>query len=80
MTAVAFVALALFDVVVCVVEIPKMLKQKQIRELVTFSVLLLFGTAIAVMKGLNMKIPNPSDFMAWVYSPVSDLMKSLVKP
>jgi hypothetical protein len=80
MTIVALIALVVFDIVVCVIEIPKMLKGKLIRELITFSILLLYGTAIGVMKSLDMKVPNPSDFLAWVYSPVSDLMKSLVKP
>jgi hypothetical protein len=80
MAAVAIIALVIFDVIVCVIEIPKMLKQKLIKELVTFSVLLLLGTAVGVMKSLDIKVPNPSDFLAWVYSPVSDIMKSLAKP
>jgi hypothetical protein len=80
MAAAAFIALLLFDVVVCIVEIPKMLKQKLIRELAAFSVLLLFGTAVGVLKVFDVKVPNPSDLIAWVYSPVSDIMKSLFKP
>jgi hypothetical protein len=80
MIAVAIIALILFDIVVCAIEIPKMLKQKLVKELIAFVILLLLGTAIGVMKGLGVKVPNPSDFLAWVYSPVSDLMKLLVKP
>lgn len=80
MAAVSLIALVLFDTVVCVIEIPKMVRGKLIKELITFSVLLLLGTIIGVMKALDMKIPNPSDWLAWVYSPVSDLMKSLLTP
>lgn len=80
MVAVSLLALVVFDTVVCIVEIPKMVRGKLIKELITFSVLLLLGTAFGVMKAFDMKVPNPSDWLAWVYSPVSDLMKSLLKP
>jgi uncharacterized membrane protein len=80
MAAVGIVAVLAFDIVLCIIEIPKMLSQKLIRELVTFSVLLLLGTVVAVLKALDIKVPNPSDFLAWVYSPVADWMKSLLKP
>jgi hypothetical protein len=80
MAMVAIFALVVFDIVVCVIEIPKMLKQKLIKELITFAIMLLLGTVIGVMKSLDVKVPNPSDFLTWVYSPVSDLMKSLIKP
>jgi hypothetical protein len=80
MAVISIIAVLGFDIILCIIEIPKMLQQKQIRELITFSVLLLLGTGIAVMKSFDMKVPNPSDFLAWVYSPVSDFMKSLLKP
>ena len=80
MGAVGIIAVLAFDIIVCIIEIPKMLSQKLIKELITFSVLLLLGTVIAVLKVFDIKIPNPSDFIDWVYSPVSDLMKSLFKP
>lgn len=80
MAVVSLVALAVFDTVVCIIEIPKMARKKLIKELVTFSVLLLFGTIIGIMKCFDMKIPNPTEFLAWVYSPVADLMKSLMMP
>ncbi len=80
MAAVGIIAVLVFDVIVCIIEIPKMLKQKLIKELVTFSVLLLLGTVLATLKAFDKKVPNPSDFLAWVYSPVADLMKSLMEP
>ncbi len=80
MAAVGIIAVLVFDVIVCIIEIPKMIKQKLIKELVTFSVLLLLGTVLAALKAFDKKVPNPSDFLAWVYSPVADLMKSLMEP
>lgn len=80
MAVVLILSLALFDIVICVIEIPKMLKQALTRELITFSTLLLFGTVIAVMKILEMGVPNPSELILRAYSPISGWMKSLAKP
>ena len=80
MAVISIIAVISFDTILCIVEIPKMLQQKLLKELITFSVLLLLGTVITVMKSFDMKVPNPSDFIAWVYSPVSNLMKALLKP
>ncbi|SHH75014.1 hypothetical protein SAMN02745823_00846 [Sporobacter termitidis DSM 10068] len=80
MAIVSFAAIIVFDIVLCIVEIPKMISQKLIKEFVTFSVLLLVGTTIAVLKCLNINVPNPSEWQEWFFSPVADLMKSLLKP
>jgi len=78
MVIISILAIAVFDIILCIVEIPKMCKQKLFRELWAFSVLLTFGTVLAVMKSLDFYIYNPSDFIAWVYSPISGFMKSLL--
>ncbi len=80
MAVLSVLAVLAFDIAVCAVEVPKLLGRRQIKELVTFSVLLLLGTVLAVLKSLNIEIPNPSDFLAWVFSPVSGVMKFLSKP
>jgi hypothetical protein len=79
MTAVGFLALMLFDTILSIVEIPKMLSGKLYKELIAFSVLLFFGTILAVIQLFDMKIPNPSDWIAWVFSPLEEFMKNLTK-
>lgn len=79
MTAVAIVAVLAFSTVLCIIEIPKMVKEKLNKELWTFSILLGLGTALAILKSLGFMIPNPSDFVAWVYSPITEVMKSIIK-
>lgn len=79
MNTVVIVSVLLFSTVLCVVEIPKMLKDKQYRELWTFSILLSIGTILVILKSLNVEIPNPSDLVAWVYSPVVDVFKDILK-
>jgi hypothetical protein len=79
MAVVSVIALAVFDIIVCAVEIPKMRKQKMGRELAVFFILLLLGTTAAVMSIFDMKVPNPSDLLAWFFSPIADFMKLLLK-
>lgn len=79
MSIVAILAVFAFGIVLCVAEIPKMLKQKLYRELLVFLILLASGMILAVLKSLAVEIPNPSDFIAWIYSPFSEVMKFLTK-
>jgi hypothetical protein len=76
---VSILAVLVFSTLVCFAEIPKMLKQKLYRELWVFCLLLGIGTILTILKSLDVKIPNPSDFIAWIFSPLEGIMKSLTK-
>jgi len=56
-----------------------MIKGKLIKELTLFSILLAVGTAMAFLRILKINIPKPADLILWIYSPLSDFMKSLSK-
>jgi len=43
------------------IEVPSLLKAKQKKELFIFSILLLFGVAIAITLNVNDSLPNPMD-------------------
>lgn len=79
MAVVSIVMVLVFSTILCIIEIPDMIKKNQYRELWTFSVLLTIGILLVVLKSLNIEIPNPSDFIMWVYSPFKGIMKSLLK-
>lgn len=79
MVILAILSVLLFSTILSIVEIPKMLKEKLYRELYTFIVVLLIGTVLAVLKILNIDIPNPSDFVQWLYSPFSNIIKKLLE-
>jgi len=79
MPVISIPAALAFATILCIVEIPKMLNGKLIRELVTFSVLLALGTLLVILKSLDVTIPNPSDFVIWVYKPISNILKSLLQ-
>jgi len=79
MAILSILAVLVFSTVLCIAEIPKMLKQRLYRELWAFSILLAAGTILTVLKSLGMEIANPSDFIAWIYSPLADTMKNITR-
>jgi hypothetical protein len=56
-----------------------MIQEKLFKELCVFCVLVFLGTLLAILKSIDANIPNPSDWIAWVYSPVADVFKSMLK-
>lgn len=77
---VLYIALILtFNTMLCIVKIPKMIQEKLYREVYVFCFLVFLGTLLAILKSLDSYIPNPSDWIAWVYSPVADIFKSILK-
>ncbi|MGE5328695.1 MAG: hypothetical protein ACM3KR_04210 [Deltaproteobacteria bacterium] len=78
MKAASILLTLVFSSVLCLIEIPKMLKGRLYKELWTFSIILALGVTLAILKSLDVDIPNPSDWVTWVYSPVSDFLKQVM--
>lgn len=62
-----------------VIDVPPLLRKKLVKELWIFSILLLFGTMLSIAQALNIRIPNPIDWLTVLYKPFSDMMKNLLK-
>ena len=77
MAIVSILMVLAFSTVLCIVEIPKMLQGKLFKELWMFLILLVSGTVLAILKSLDVELPNPSDLVAWIYSPLKEIIKSL---
>ena len=68
-----------FAAILCIVEVPKLLRAKSFKELWAFSLLLALGVVLSILKSLKVEIGNPSDLFAWIYSPLEGVMESLLK-
>jgi NhaP-type Na+/H+ or K+/H+ antiporter len=66
-------------VLVAAMDVPRLLRKKLHKELWIFAILLVFGTALSMAQALHLKIPNPADWIAAVYKPVSDMVSTLLK-
>ncbi|KRF67090.1 hypothetical protein ASG99_17095 [Bacillus sp. Soil768D1] len=65
--------------IIIAIDVPSLLRKKLKKELWIFSVLLLFGTALSIAQALNIKIPNPLDWITAIYKPLSDMIEKLLK-
>jgi len=61
------------------IDVPTLLRGKFKKELWIFSILLLFGTAIGIAQALHIGLPNPLDWIIYIYNPVSHLLDSWLK-
>ncbi|QNG61702.1 hypothetical protein [Metabacillus idriensis] len=65
--------------VIIAIDVPSLLRKKAKKELWVFSILLLFGTVLSIAQALNIKIPNPIDWITALYQPLSDMIENLLK-
>lgn len=78
--AIAYILLVLlFSIILSIIEIPKMIKNKLKKELWTFSILLIFGVTVAILKILDIPLLNPFALLEWIYKPVVDLLKPILE-
>ncbi|WP_307891684.1 hypothetical protein [Bacillus swezeyi] len=64
---------------IILLELPTLWKKKQKKEIWVFSLLLAFGVALNITEGLGVEVPNPLDWLAVIYKPLSDAIMSLLK-
>ncbi|MFB5284506.1 hypothetical protein [Peribacillus sp. Hz7] len=75
----AVAGILLIVAVIIAIDVPPLLRKKLKKELWIFSILLLFGTALSIAQALNIKIPNPIDWITAIYKPLSDMLEKLLK-
>ncbi|MDQ6420226.1 hypothetical protein RB620_12340 [Paenibacillus sp. LHD-117] len=67
------------SIAIAMLEVPGLKKKKWKKELWFFFVLLFFGAGLSIAQSLNVKIPNPLDWISFMYKPLSDSLTSLLK-
>ncbi|MDF2681247.1 MAG: hypothetical protein K0R47_2437 [Brevibacillus sp.] len=61
------------------IEVPFLRKNAMKKELWVFLILLLVGTSLGIAEAADADIPNPLDWIAFVYKPFSDLILGTVE-
>lgn len=79
MRIIAILAVLVFAAVLAYIEIPKLFRDKSYKELWSFSILLLPGVTLSILKSLGVSLFTPSDWIAWVFSPLTNLIKPILK-
>ncbi|RNB83843.1 hypothetical protein EDM59_15070 [Brevibacillus nitrificans] len=68
----------LVGVFLACLEVPSLRRPGYRKDLIVFSVLLIFGISLACAKVLNAPIPNPGDWIAALFRPLSDAFSPLL--
>ncbi|MBD0383012.1 hypothetical protein [Paenibacillus sedimenti] len=64
---------------IVIIEVPALWRKKWIKEIWVHAILLLIGTGLSIALSLRVKIPNPLDWITFVYKPFSDLLANWLK-
>ncbi len=64
--------------VIIAINVPPLLRKKLKKELWIFFIFLLFGTILSIAQAMNIKVPNPLDWITAIYKPFSDMVEKLL--
>jgi Na+/melibiose symporter-like transporter len=73
------IVIVVIALIIMMIEVPSLLKKKQKKELWAFSILLVFATGISILHVQKVDLPNPHDWIAFIYKPLSDMIYSFLK-
>lgn len=68
-------AILIVTAVLVLLDVPSMLKNKQKKELVVYSILLFMGVGCLIMLAVGMKIPSPVDLFLYVEKPFKNILQ-----
>ena len=74
-----FLGILLIAGAIVFIEAPNLKGKDKKREMVVFSILLIFAVGLSVAFSLGKHIPNPMDFISFVFKPVSDAISQWLK-
>jgi hypothetical protein len=74
---VAVVGILIISSIIIAIDVPQLVRKKRKKEPWIFSTLLLFGTALSIALALGANIPNPMDFIFWIFKPFSEFIGRL---
>lgn len=64
---------------IAMAEAPRLYKQRHLKELWVFSLLLLFATGFAAAASLHAPLPNPIDWIVYLFKPVNAFVWSSLR-
>ncbi|MDN4106423.1 hypothetical protein [Paenibacillus polymyxa] len=66
-------------IIIACIETPMLLKNKFIKELWIFSLLLIVGVMLGVLQTLHLPVPNPTEIITVIFKPISNEILSIFK-
>ena len=73
------IAILIIGSIIAYVEVPPLLEKGLKREVWSFSLLLLFGVTIYIIKAFDVMIPSPLKIIETIYHPIYTIISSLLE-
>ncbi|MBA2943795.1 hypothetical protein HZF08_36590 [Paenibacillus sp. CGMCC 1.16610] len=61
------------------IELPQLMRKQQIAEIWVFLSLLIIGSVLCILQFERVKLPNPMEWITYVYQPVSRFVFGILK-
>lgn len=65
--------------VITMIEMPALWKNGLRKEAWSYSVLLLLGIGISIALNLHLDVPNPLDWITYLYKPISEFLHGILQ-
>lgn len=69
----------LISLLIALFEVPNMRRNGMKKEMLVFFILLVVGTGLSIAESLEANIPNPLEWITFVYKPFSDFILGTVE-
>lgn len=70
----ATLGILIISSVITLIEFPYLLSKRNIKDIWIFFILLIFATGLGIAMTFQIYIPNPIDWVSFIYKPVSDII------
>ncbi|MGF9908806.1 hypothetical protein [Brevibacillus porteri] len=73
------IMILLISLLIALFEVPNMRRNGMKKEMLVFFILLVVGTGLSIAESLEANIPNPLEWITFVYKPFSDFILGTVE-
>lgn len=74
----ASVGIIIIGMIMAWIELPNLFKEKAIKEIIVFSLLLISGIILSILVILRIELPNPLDLLLMIFAPISKWIESIL--
>jgi hypothetical protein len=74
----AIIGILFIGTIICLFEIPPLVKKKYWREIIVFFLLLSVGLTLSILVIKNVTMPSPLELIAKIYSPVTSFFERIL--
>lgn len=79
MSFLIIVLVIVLSIIVSKIHVPQMIEKELYKELILFSVFMICGVTLAILKSLDIDVNTPADWVKTIYSPLTDRFGHMYK-